>query len=79
VRAVLWQIILGPTDAARRAINWQARHQGDHREDNMRFTHRRNLVCCLMAVVFLATGFGWVDTARAQIVALGASNVAGRG
>jgi len=45
----------------------------------MRFTHRLNLVCCLMAVVFLATGFGLVDTARAQIVALGASNVAGRG
>jgi acyl-CoA thioesterase-1 len=45
----------------------------------MRFTHRRNLIRCLTAAVFFAAGFGLVETARAQIVALGASNVAGRG
>lgn len=40
---------------------------------------RASLALCLAAGLFLAAGFGLAGTAHAQIVALGASNVAGRG
>jgi acyl-CoA thioesterase-1 len=39
----------------------------------------RRSVLCLVAGLFYAVGFGLADTAHAQIVALGASNVAGKG
>jgi acyl-CoA thioesterase-1 len=51
----------------------------------MKFKHRRRragsvrFVVCLVVAVFMAAGFGFTETADAQIVALGASNVAGRG
>lgn len=45
----------------------------------MSFNHRRGFVLCLVALVVAAAGFGFANTAQAQIVALGASNVAGRG
>ena len=45
----------------------------------MSLVHRRGFVLGLAAVVFAAAGFGAAKTAQAQIVALGASNVAGRG
>jgi acyl-CoA thioesterase-1 len=51
----------------------------------MGFMHRRRhvgrvrLVLCLIAGSFAAAGFGFTTPAHAQIVALGASNVAGRG
>jgi acyl-CoA thioesterase-1 len=44
----------------------------------MSFMPRRKLALCLVVGVF-AAGFGFARTAHAQIVALGASNVAGRG
>ena len=40
---------------------------------------RARFVLCLVAGLFYAAGFGLAGTAHAQIVALGASNVAGRG
>lgn len=40
---------------------------------------RVRFVLCLVAGLFSAAGFGLAGTAHAQIVALGASNVAGRG
>jgi acyl-CoA thioesterase-1 len=40
---------------------------------------RIRFVLCLVAGLFSAAGFGLAGTAHAQIVALGASNVAGRG
>jgi acyl-CoA thioesterase-1 len=49
----------------------------------MNSTHRRRRVSCVRFIVLLAAGLfsatGFVGTAQAQIVALGASNVAGRG
>jgi acyl-CoA thioesterase-1 len=51
----------------------------------MNFRHWRRRVgyvrsvLCLAAAVFSAAGFGFAETAHAQIVAFGASNVAGRG
>jgi acyl-CoA thioesterase I len=51
----------------------------NNRDDNMNIMHRRNLVRCLVAAVFFVAGLGFADTAHAQIVALGASNVAGKG
>jgi hypothetical protein len=51
----------------------------------MNFSDRRQrvgyagLIPCAVAVVFSATGFGFIRAAQAQIVAFGASNVAGRG
>jgi acyl-CoA thioesterase-1 len=51
----------------------------------MNFRNRRRrmgtarLMLCVVAVVFSATGFGFTKAAQAQIVAFGASNVAGKG
>jgi acyl-CoA thioesterase I len=45
----------------------------------MNFMHRRKLVFRLVVVVFFVAGLGFAGTAHAQIVALGASNVAGKG
>jgi acyl-CoA thioesterase-1 len=48
-----------------------------NRNDTMSFRYLRRLVPCLLAAAILTVGFG--SAAHAQIVALGASNVAGRG
>jgi acyl-CoA thioesterase-1 len=53
-------------------------------DDNMNSIQRRRIsrvrfVLCLAAGLFSAAGCGLTGTAHAQIVALGASNVAGRG
>jgi acyl-CoA thioesterase I len=59
--------------------------QPHHRKDNMNFRKRCRPVgtfragLCLAAAAFIAAGFGFTATAHAQIVAFGASNVAGRG
>jgi acyl-CoA thioesterase I len=49
----------------------------------MKFTHRRRRAAAnrlvLVAAAFIAAGFGFAGSAQAQIVAFGASNVAGKG
>jgi acyl-CoA thioesterase-1 len=45
----------------------------------MTFTHRRRFLAGLLVGVCAAAWFGFATAARAQIVAFGASNVAGRG
>src|SRR3982074_1279958 len=47
--------------------------------NSMHQCSRIRSVLCLVAGLFFATGFGLAGTAHAQIVALGASNVAGKG
>jgi acyl-CoA thioesterase-1 len=68
-------------DAARRAVKWQGCHQ-PVTDDTMKSMHqcsRIRSVLCLVAGLFCAAGFGLSGAAHAQIVALGASNVAGKG
>jgi acyl-CoA thioesterase-1 len=57
--------------------------QFHHGNANMNFMHRHKhagrFVLCLIAGILTAAAPGFIKTAHAQIVALGASNVAGRG